>query len=92
MFLNPTLFEEIFIKPIKYLERIFPKLKEKNVYLKLNKALYSLKQSPYKWFEMVKSIFAAFRLRAAYLDSNFFLGKGVLILLFVDDILIVGAY
>jgi hypothetical protein len=47
-FLNPTLFEEIFIKPIKYLERIFPELKEKDIYLKLNKALYSLKQSPYK--------------------------------------------
>jgi hypothetical protein len=43
MFLNPTLFKEIFIKPIKYLEKIFPKLKEKDIYLKLNKALYGLK-------------------------------------------------
>jgi hypothetical protein len=42
-FLNLTLFKEIFIKPIKYLKRIFPELKEKDVYLKLNKALYSLK-------------------------------------------------
>jgi hypothetical protein len=62
MFLNLTLFKEIFIKPIEYLERIFPKLKEKNVYLKLNKALYGLKQSPYKWFEIVKSIFIVFGL------------------------------
>jgi hypothetical protein len=43
MFLNLTLFKEIFIKPIEYLKKIFPKLKKKDVYLKLNKALYGLK-------------------------------------------------
>ena len=43
VFLNLTIYEEIYIKPIKYLERAFLKLKYKDLYIRLKKALYSLK-------------------------------------------------
>jgi hypothetical protein len=42
-FLNPIIKEEIYIAPTKFLKRVFPKLKHKDTYLKLNKALYGLK-------------------------------------------------
>ena len=42
-FLNPIIEEEIYIALTKFLKRVFPKLKYKDIYLKLNKALYSLK-------------------------------------------------
>ena len=45
-FLNPTIYEEIYITPIKYLKRVFLKLEYKDSYIRLRKALYSLKQSP----------------------------------------------
>ena len=45
-FLNPTIYEEIYMTPTKYLERVFLELEYKDSYIRLRKALYSLKQSP----------------------------------------------
>ena len=42
-FLNPAIEEEIYMAPTEFLKRVFPKLKHKDTYLKLNKALYGLK-------------------------------------------------
>jgi Reverse transcriptase (RNA-dependent DNA polymerase) len=42
-FLNPAIEEEIYMAPTEFLKRVFPKLKYKDIYLKLNKALYGLK-------------------------------------------------
>ena len=42
-FLNPIILEEIFIAPTELLKRVFPELKHKDVYIQLNKTLYSLK-------------------------------------------------
>ena len=58
--------------------------------MKLLKTLYGLKQAPREWFLMVKDFFESLGLKSADSDPNLFVGKGVYILLFVDDMLIVG--
>jgi hypothetical protein len=45
-FLNPIIYKEIYITLIRFLERVFLKLKYKDVYIYLKKALYNLKQAP----------------------------------------------
>jgi hypothetical protein len=62
----------------------------KDVYLKLNKSLYSLKQVLREWFYMVKKFFKSIGLKLAEADPNLFIGNKVYILLFIDDILIAG--
>ncbi len=62
----------------------------KDIYLKLNKSLYGLKQVPKKWFYMVKKFFKSIGLKSADADPNLFIGNEVYILLFVDDMLITG--
>ena len=42
-FLNPTIYKEIYIILIRFFKRVFLKLKYKDVYIRLKKALYSLK-------------------------------------------------
>jgi hypothetical protein len=54
--------EEIYMAPTELLEQVFLELKRKDAYIKLNKALYSLKQSPREWFLMVKEAFKIFGL------------------------------
>jgi hypothetical protein len=58
--------------------------------LKLNKSLYGLKQALREWFYMVKKFFKSIGLKLAEADPNLFIGNEVYILLFVDNILIVG--
>jgi len=68
-----------------------PKLKGvKDVYLKLNKSLYGLKQALREWFQMVKKFFKSIGLKAANTNPNLFIGNEVYILLFINDMLIVG--
>jgi hypothetical protein len=45
-FLNPIIYKEIYIILIRFLKRVFLKLKYKDAYIRLKKALYSLKQAP----------------------------------------------
>jgi hypothetical protein len=45
-FLNPLIYKEIYITLMRFLERVFLELKYKDVYIRLRKALYSLKQAP----------------------------------------------
>ena len=42
-FLNPLIYEEIYITPTRFLKRVFPELKHKDAYIRLRKALYGLK-------------------------------------------------
>jgi hypothetical protein len=73
-------------------KQVFPKLKDiEDTYLKLNKALYRLKQAPREWFLMVKQFFNKLGLKASNSDPNLFIREGVSILLFVDNMLIIGA-
>ena len=88
-FLNPIIKEEIYMAPTKFLKQVFPKLKYKDIYLKLNKALYGLKQSPREWFLIVKEAFKRFGLRPAHSDLNLFIRNGVFLLLFIDNIMVI---
>ena len=45
IFLNFMIYKEIYIILIKYFKRVFLKLKYKNLYIRLKKTFYNLKQS-----------------------------------------------
>ena len=45
IFLNFTIYKEIYIILIKYFKRVFLELKYKDLYIRLKKAFYNLKQS-----------------------------------------------
>ena len=62
----------------------------KDAYLKLNKSFYGLKQALKKWFYMVKKFFKSIGLKLADTDPNLFIGNEVYVLLFINDMLIVG--
>src|SRR5580693_7236174 len=89
-FLNPDLEEEVYMKVPEFLEQVYPELKTLGAFLKLNKSLYALKQAPRAWFYRVKKFFQELGLKSSTADPNLFTGHGVSILLFVDDMLIVG--
>jgi hypothetical protein len=46
VFLNPIIYKEIYITLMRFLKRVFLELKYKDIYIRLRKALYSLKQAP----------------------------------------------
>ncbi|KAI0992459.1 hypothetical protein K3495_g15726, partial [Podosphaera aphanis] len=89
-FLNPLLKEEIYMELPPFFELLDPSAVRQTHYLKLNKSLYGLKQAPHEWFMMVKNFFHELGLQPGDSDPNIFTGRGVYLLLFVDDMLIVG--
>jgi hypothetical protein len=71
VFLNLTLQEEIYMQIPDLLREFLPELKGvKDVYLKLNKLLYGLKQASKEWFYMVKNFFESIGLKSADADPN----------------------
>ena len=73
-------------------EQVYPELIGlKEAYLLLNKALYGLKQALREWFFIVKQFFNELGLLLSNGDPNLFIGEGVSILLFVDNMLIISA-
>jgi hypothetical protein len=89
VFLNLTLQEEIYMQIPDLLREFLPELKRvKDVYLKLNKSLYSLKQALKEWFYIVKSFFESIGLKSANANLNLFIGNRVYILLFINNMLV----
>ena len=75
---------------LNLLKNFEPDLKGvKDVYLKLNKSLYGLKQVLRKWFYIVKKSFKSIGLKLAKVNPNLFIGNEVYILLFINNILII---
>ena len=91
-FLNPPLKEDIYmVVPPYLLEKLYPELVgAEDVYLKLIKSLYGLRQAPREWFLMVKGFFESVGLRNSEADPNLFSGRGVYLPIFVDDMLTIG--
>lgn len=89
-FLNPPLEEEIYMEIPEFFHELHPELKGRDAYLLLKKSLYGLKQAPRAWLDEVKQYFEELKLTASEADPNLFIGEGVYILLFVDDMLIIG--
>lgn len=61
---------------------------------KLNKALYGLKQAPWAWYAKLRTALLSFGFSVAKTDSSLFIkhtnGQLLLLLVYVDDILIIG--
>ena len=89
-FLNPNCEEEIYMQVPDYFDLIMPGITKSTHYLQLLKALYGLKQAPRAWFQLVKKEFGKLGLQPSDSDPNLFIGRGVYLLLFVDDMLIIG--
>lgn len=90
-FLNEDLEEDVYTHLPRFITDIFPELKGKRAYLKLRKSLYGLKQASAVWLKAVKEFFKSIGLESSdAADPNLFVGRGVMILLFVDDMLICG--
>jgi hypothetical protein len=54
----------------------------------LGKALYRLKQSPRLWYEDINATQLSVDLQPSNKDMNLYIGQGVFILLYIDDILL----
>ena len=72
-----------------YFELIMPGIIKHTHYLQLLKSLYRLKQAPRAQFQLVKKEFSKLGLKPSNLDPNLFISKGVYLLLFVNDMLII---
>ena len=61
---------------------------------KLNKAIYGLKQAPRSWFQKLHHTLTQMGFQSSKSDSSLFIkfwdGNVLLILIYVDDILIIG--
>ncbi|KAI0999901.1 hypothetical protein K3495_g8297 [Podosphaera aphanis] len=90
-FLNLPLEQETYMELPPFFELLDPAATRRTYFLKLNKSLYGLKQAPHEWFMMVNAFFKKIGLHAGDSDPNMFVGNGVILLLFVDDMLITGS-
>jgi hypothetical protein len=88
-FLNPTLKEEIYIEIPQFFELLYPDIDFKGKCLGLLKSLYRLKQAPREWFLEVRNYLRTCGFLASNTDPNLFVGKGVSILLYVNNMLII---
>jgi hypothetical protein len=62
----------------------------KGAKVRLLKALYGLKQSPYLWYQAINAFLLSLGLKQSSADPNLYVKDGVLLLLYVDNILIVN--
>jgi Reverse transcriptase (RNA-dependent DNA polymerase) len=56
--------------------------------MKLNKSLYGLVQAPYLWFYHCSNALEKVGLEPSQLDPCLFNGRGIVAVLYVDDILL----
>ena len=75
-----------------YFKLIMPGITKYTHYLQLLKSLYRLKQAFRAWFQLVKKEFSKLGLKLSNSDPNLFISKGVYLLLFVNDMLIIRDY
>ena len=75
-----------------YFKLIMPGITKHTYYLQLLKSLYRLKQAPKAQFQLVKKEFSKLGLKPSNSDPNLFISKGVYLLLFVNNMLIIRDY
>ena len=75
-----------------YFELIMPGITKQTHYLQLLKSLYGLKQAPRAWFQLVQKEFSKLGLKPGNSDPNLFISRGVYLLLFVNNMLIIKDY
>ena len=89
-FLLAKLLEEIYMEIPEFFELVEPGVDPKTYCLRLLKSLYGLKQAPRVWFMEVKGHFEKMGFKSSDADPNLFIKDNTSILLFVDDMLIIG--
>jgi hypothetical protein len=88
-FLNPKL-KEIYIEISDFFDLIYLGLNLSGKCLRLLKSLYGLKQALREWFLEVRKHLRTKGFKSLEADLNLFVSRGVFILLFVDDMLVIG--
>ena len=63
---------------------------DRHYILKLNKNLYGIKQGSYNWYEKLKTSLVDQDFKPSDIDPCLYTGKGMIILTYVDDCIIVG--
>ncbi len=95
-FLNSPLDEEVYMEIPQFYEKICPEIEQRKqdnggeLFVKLNKALYGLKQAPRAWLKEAQDFLTSLGLQASDADPNLFTDRKLFILLYVDDLLIIG--
>lgn len=84
-FLNGYLESEVYIKVPKGLE-----IKDQTKVLKLEKALYGLKEAPRCWNKRFDEFCEKINMRRSRYDVCLYIGENIWLMLFVDDILLIG--
>jgi hypothetical protein len=87
-FLNPALDNEVYMKLPQETAWLDPTLAKQTKHVKLLKALSGLKQAPRLWHQSINTFLLYLGFRQADADPNLYLGGGVRIILYVDDILV----
>ena len=89
-FLNGTIDEEVYIE-----QPLGSEVKDRKAYVcRLKKELYGLKQAPRAWYARMDAYLQRIGFTKSTADSNLYIkvvdGKPVIILLYVDDLLLIG--
>lgn len=89
-FLNPKVDRDnLFVKLPKGIELIAPDNTQLTKTLRLLKALYGLRQSSKLWYDDINQTLLTLGFNQSVADPNLYIRDGVLILLYIDDLLIV---
>jgi hypothetical protein len=86
-FLNPKIDKEDVYMSLPQMEVTGSSLKSKTT-VRLLKALYGLKQAPRLWWKDINDFLLSIGFTQSAMDPNLYLKEGILLLLYVDDILI----
>ena len=87
-FLNPALDRDnVYMRLPPGMEWLDPRFSPMGVVLLL-KALYGLKQAPRLWYEDINRFLLSIGLQQSSTDPNLYIGAGILLLLYVDDIIL----
>jgi hypothetical protein len=88
-FLNPKIDkDDVYMAMPPGIEWIDKRLKQTSV-VRLLKALYGLKQAPRLWYQDINEFLLSINFKQSNADQNLYIKQGVLLLLYVDDLLIV---
>jgi hypothetical protein len=88
-FLNPEIDkDDVYMAMPPGIEWIDKRLKPTSV-VRLLKALYGLKQAPRLWYQDINEFLLSIGFKQSTADQNLYIKEGVLLLLYVDDLLIV---
>lgn len=91
-FLNPAIdCESIFMTLPLGMSWVDPRFSASQS-VRLRKALYGLRQAPRLWYEEIHRFLLSIGFTQSTVDSNLYYGKGILLLLYVDDILLINTH